>query len=97
MEPTEHEAPEAQEAQEAQEARAAPDAAQEHAAQDAAPDAAPLVGPSVVRKARCYLQRRGRLRDSELAGKEAEQRGCDARGRCRVLVRGRTDATSAEV
>ena len=49
------------------------------------------------RKAHCYLQRRGCLRDSELAGKEAvylcdgvvaEQRGCDARGRCRVLVCG---------
>ena len=48
--------------------------------------------------ARC-LQGRGRLRDAELVGKEAvhlcdgvvaEQRGCDARGRCRVLVCGRT-------
>ena len=56
-----------------------------------------LVGPSVVRKAYAYLQRRGRLRDSELAGEEAvylcdgvvaEQRGGDARGRRRVLVGG---------
>ena len=56
-----------------------------------------LVGPSVVRKAHGYLQRRGRLRDSELARKEAvylcdgvvaEQRGGDARGRRRVLVCG---------
>ena len=48
---------------------------------------------SVVRKAHGYLQRRGRLRDSELARKEAvylcdgvvaEQRGGDARGRRRV-------------
>ena len=55
-----------------------------------------LVGPSVVRKAHCYLQRRGCLRDSELAGKEAvylcdgvvaEQRGCDARA-VAVLVCG---------
>ena len=46
-----------------------------------------LVGPSVVRKAHGYLQRRGHLRDSELAGEEAvylcdgvvaEQRGGDA-------------------
>ena len=46
-----------------------------------------LVGPAVVRKAHCYLQRRGCLRDSELAGEEAvylcdgvvaEQRGGDA-------------------
>ena len=52
---------------------------------------------SVVRKAHSYLQGRGRLRDSELAGEEAvylcdgvvaEQRGGDARGRCRVLVGG---------
>ena len=56
-----------------------------------------LVGPSVVRKAYGYLQGRGRLRDSELAGEEAvylcdgvvaEQRGGDARGRRRVLVGG---------
>ena len=62
------------------------------------PVAVHLVGPSVVRKAHGYLQRRGRLRDSELAGEEAvylcdgvvaEQRGCDARRRRRVLVGGR--------
>ena len=29
-----------------------------------------LVGPSVVRKAHCYLQRRGRLRDSEFVGQQ---------------------------
>ena len=46
-----------------------------------------LVGPSVVRKAHCYLQRRGRLRDSEFVGQQtvhlrdgvvAEQGGGDA-------------------
>ena len=58
------------------------------------PMAATASSPSVVRKAHSYLQRRGCLRDSELAGKEAvylcdgvvaEQRGCD---RGRVLVCG---------